>query len=79
MSYKGGLDFDEDICPILTSVAIVDPKKPGSGRENCRPDCAWYDIADGSCAIMQINVQLKTLNERLKKIEQSFGIPEANH
>lgn len=41
MSYKGGLDFDEDICPILTSVAIVDPKKPGSGRENCRPDCAW--------------------------------------
>lgn len=54
---KNNLDFDKDICPLLTAAS--------ENRENCRSDCAWYDMERNECAVMGINVQLKIMNDSL--------------
>ncbi len=56
---KNSLDFDNDICPLLTATS--------KNRENCRPDCAWFDMEREGCAIMGINVQLKIMNDSLNQ------------
>lgn len=78
MSHKGGLSFDNDICPLLTAMASPDPKTQKARYEICRPDCAWRDTETHSCAIMSINVQLKILTKQLEKLHGVIGFPETD-
>lgn len=70
MAFKGGLNFDNDICPFLTATSDT--------HESCRPDCALRDMESGQCAIMGINVQLKKLEDCLKAIPDVMCINEAD-
>lgn len=55
---KKHLSLDGDICPLFTAVS--------DKLETCRIDCAWYDMEQGGCALICINVQLKNMNDSLK-------------
>lgn len=70
MSINSALNFDKDICPLLTAVS-ADPKASKNEPVLCRVDCALRDNSSDCCVLMGINVQLKILNDHLAEIEKS--------
>ncbi len=65
MAVNPKLDFNHDICPILTLADSYGASKKDSILVNCRPDCAWYDTKDGRCAIMSLKVYLQSVDSAL--------------
>jgi len=58
-------------CPIMT-IGFNPPAKKEKDLRLCKPDCAWYDTAEGKCKIVTIAESLEYILSCVDSIPEGY-------
>lgn len=64
---------EEMKCPLLTAGMYADPTVKGDmGAECYKEECAWWNITNNECAILQLSKSIYYMGVEIAAIEQKM-------